>query len=174
MNRPLQIETPACDAGALRVEFLHSADRYSHRILLVEAGAATLLLTSQEGTAEDYWPPSPPLQQLSIEDRGPLQVALAVGMAGSSHWSMSVETAPGRLLFDIACRRREEPLWLGSRYIAASAAPRAITLQPVGAGVNIVTQESTPEAATRENGYRIAATAGGDTVQWKYAVAIHQ
>jgi hypothetical protein len=45
-------------------------------------------------------------------------VALLVGMAGRSHWSVSVEpeTAANTLLFDVACRVQQPPIWLGSSY----------------------------------------------------------
>ena len=50
------------------------------------------LLESIEGTATDDWPPSPPLQSLSIETLPDgRRVALLVGMAGRSHWSASIE-----------------------------------------------------------------------------------
>ncbi len=65
------------------------------------------MLASEEGSDQDEWPPSPPLQQLHVEDRaGGGRVALLVGMAGQSHWSLSVEALPAlrQLVFDAACR----------------------------------------------------------------------
>jgi len=44
---------------------------------------------------------------------------LGVGLAGRSHFSASVTACPdrpGALLFEIACRIREQPDWLGSTY----------------------------------------------------------
>lgn len=79
-------------------------------------------MSSVEGSADDSWPASPPLQDLHIEQRGDGQrVALLVGRAGGSHWSMSVEAdnAAERLTFDIACRLRATPRWLGSTYQVA-------------------------------------------------------
>ena len=106
------------ECGLLRIEFVWSADRYGHRILTSTPGGECIL-TSREGRPDEKWPPSPPLQSLHLEDRpGGVRIAMLVGMAGRSHWSMSVETdiARSRLLFDVACRVSEQPLWLGSSY----------------------------------------------------------
>ena len=86
---------------------------------------------SIEGTPVDDWPPSPALQSLSFhmlpDGR---QAALLVGMAGSSHWSASIEPCADepRLRFDIACRHSRRPERLGSQYqlLDASAHGRLI------------------------------------------------
>ena len=78
-----------------------------------------MLLASVEGTAAEPWPASPPFQQAHLESRpGGRQVVLLVGMAGSSHWSASVEIDPASdaALFDVACRMHGRADWLGSRY----------------------------------------------------------
>ncbi len=76
------------------------------------------LAESVEGTDEEVWPASPALQQLSIEHRERVDVALLVGMSGRSHWSLSIEAeqGTGTLRFDAACRVRELPLQCGSGY----------------------------------------------------------
>ena len=114
------VEAAAPDGSALRAEFLWHGDRFAHRISLIHrSGAIVPLLESLEGTPADDWPPSPPLQSLTIENRtNGRTVALLVGMAGGSHWSASVETladAP-ELIFDVACRHNKRPTFLGSRY----------------------------------------------------------
>jgi hypothetical protein len=106
------------ECGSLRIEFVWCADRYVHRIL-TSTPDGEYILTSREGRPDEKWPVSPPLQSLHLEDRpGGARVAMLVGMAGRSHWSMSVETdiARSRLLFDVACRVSEQPSWLGSSY----------------------------------------------------------
>jgi len=127
--------TPVLQCGQLAVQFARSGDRYGHRIELRRSGQSIPLLESVEGTPEDDWPPSPPLQQLHVESReapypGPHQegegvraaqaVALLVGMAGRSHWSLGVEavqeTARDGWQFDAACRLRSLAGRLGSRY----------------------------------------------------------
>ena len=114
------IEVLVDGGAALRVAFVERADRLRHVISLIEPhGRSVDLLESIEGTPDDAWPASPPLQSFSIETlpdgRG---VAFLVGMAGGSHWSASVEAAPDaqRLVFDIACRHGTQPGWLGSSY----------------------------------------------------------
>ena len=44
--------------------------------------------------------------------------AFLLGMAGNSHWSMSVqvESARRRAIFDVACRLRQLPDFLGTSY----------------------------------------------------------
>lgn len=127
-------ELRALSCGPLRLVFQRIADRWQHRLEWSEASAARpaprvtapsdephgrLVLSSLEGGPLDDWPPSPPLQELHLEERGSIQpVALLVGMAGASHWSLGVECAPqgDALLLDVACRAARPPAWLGSRY----------------------------------------------------------
>lgn len=114
MTRRAILEMPG-----MRFELLHRGDRFGHRIWTVDARRDVLLLTSQEGTPDDPWPPSPPLQELHLESRpGGKELALLVGMAGHSHWSLSAEldAAAGTLTLDVACRVRDRAGPLGSRY----------------------------------------------------------
>jgi hypothetical protein len=120
VNRPTWLE-----AGPLRLCFERQGDRYAHRVELAAAGGWQTVLESLEGKPDEAWPPSPPLQSLHIEERpGGRRVALLVGMAGRSHWSLSVEADPAAasLAFDAACRLQEVPSFLGSRYRAAADA----------------------------------------------------
>ena len=106
-------------AAGLRLQFARSGDRFVHQVLWLDtAGNEHLLLTTAEGDDTNPWPPSPPLQDLHLESRGGgATVALAVGMAGRSHWSLSVEALPaGELRFDVACRTIDPPGPLGSSY----------------------------------------------------------
>ena len=110
----------------VRVVFHRLADRFSHVVEATRETDAVLLLESLEGTSEDDWPASPPLQELHFEDRPDgSRLALLVGRAGRSHWSLSIEAAAdsSRLVFDAACRVREAPQQLGSQY----RLPQAIT-----------------------------------------------
>lgn len=123
------------ESTAWRVTFVRQGDRRGHVVeLLGGAGAAPLRCESIEGDDGEFWPLSPPLKELSIEARPDgRQVALLVGMAGPSHWSLSIELDPReeRLAFDVACRFESEPrLLLGSSYaltpeLAASLASPA-------------------------------------------------
>jgi len=103
----------------LQITFDWQRDRFTRSISAVDAKRDVVLLASLEGTNDDEWPLSPPLQSLAIEQREEgRQVALLVGMAGRSHWSMSVESWPNEqtLVFDAACRIHESPTMLGATY----------------------------------------------------------
>jgi hypothetical protein len=129
-------DAPAIDCGSLRLEFVWSDDRYGHRILS-SSPESDCSLTSIEGRADEKWPSSSPLQSLHIEGRPcGVRIAMLVGMAGRSHWSMSVESdvAGNRFLFDVACRIAEVPSWLGSSYavsLGADAASWPIQIEPL-------------------------------------------
>ena len=108
------------DATGLQTSMQWKDDRYIHVVDWVAGEQAFRLLESVEGTDEDCWPPSPALQDLSVEQRTQSrQVGLMVGMAGNSHWSMSIENdnAQRSLLFDVACRVADEEAGsLGTTY----------------------------------------------------------
>jgi hypothetical protein len=118
------VQSVDAEGTGLRVVFVWRGDRWGHVITaIVEAGKenekAAPILISREGSADEPWPPSPPLQSLSIEQRASGAVALLVGMAGRSHWSLSVEGIVGasQIRFDAAARLSGEPSWLGSVYL---------------------------------------------------------
>ena len=106
----------------LQVAFQRTGDRYSHVIALRRSGETATLLSSCEGTPDQWWPASPPLQQLHFTDlENGSRAALLVGLAGRSHWSLSVVADGQRdeLLFDVACRANLQPERLGSQYCPA-------------------------------------------------------
>jgi hypothetical protein len=124
------------EALGVRVAFRRLADRYSHAVEISCGGEWIPLLESIEGAADDDWPPSPPLQELHFESRADgTRLALLVGRAGRSHWSLSVEAAPdaSRIVFDAACRLRDVPRRLGSHYqwLPASGAPALVAADVV-------------------------------------------
>lgn len=104
----------------LQVIFVRLADRIGHRLeLQSNSQPPRVIAESWEGTTDEAWPASPPLQQLHLEDRGGGQrVALLVGMAGRGHWSLVVEPTADRrgFLFDAACRLAAIPTQIGSAY----------------------------------------------------------
>jgi hypothetical protein len=113
---------PVLEAGGLRLAFRRCGDRFLHELALRCGDGWVTVLQSREGNAHEEWPPSPPLQEARLEARPEgRRVALLVGMAGSSHWSLSVEAdaAAGRLSFEAACRAQAPPRFLGSTYRAA-------------------------------------------------------
>jgi hypothetical protein len=176
------------DGRGLRVVWYREEDRYGHVIAYVAGPIATACLTAELGRDRDPWPASPPLQQCSLESSsGGRQMGLAIGMAGKSHWSQSVETdssAPS-LAFDVACRVHRQPLWLGSSYRAnhpLEALSASTVRLTVAAGVELtLTGEAldSPFPARMEvNGNHVVITAdlGGlpfpSTVRWRYRVAL--
>ncbi len=132
MNAPLpalapfdpatMIQTVDRAGHGLRVVFYKRGDRWGHVVAAVSGEHVSPLLVSVEGTNEQVWPPSPPLQSLSIEQRATGAVALLVGMAGRSHWSASVASIPNAASqtygfeFDLACKASGGESQLGSQY----------------------------------------------------------
>lgn len=107
----------SAQVGIARVEFFQAADRIAHRVL-IERDGRSATWESIEGDDLQNWPPSPPYQEISLERIGDQDVALLVGMAGKSHWSLRVDIDPVRasIRFDVACRIAVEPDFLGSKY----------------------------------------------------------
>ncbi len=103
--------------GSLSVEFSWRNDRFVHEFVFADGSR----VASIEGDSSESWPPSPPLQQLSLETIDGRDVILGVGGAGVGHWSISVESTvmPERhqaFKFDLACRCKTKCDWLGSSY----------------------------------------------------------
>lgn len=106
--------------GRTRIEFQWRDDRYVHRIMTDQIEIAR----SVEGDASEIWPPSPPLQQLSLESIDNSPTILGVGSAGRSHWSLSVERTSSDqhgecFRFDLALRSRATPKYIGSTYLTS-------------------------------------------------------
>jgi hypothetical protein len=175
--------------NGLRVTFFWRVDRYAHRIERIEGGVAVPLIDSIEGSDLDRWPSSPPLQQLSIENLPDGRtVALLVGMAGSSHWSLTAERDANdiALLFDVACRVKEEGAVLGSAYrslVWNELAEGGVLLhRPGGIGRPVVMEpifvdlNSPPPRLEADAGamrLRVdGEIASSQTVRWKYRVTI--
>jgi peptide chain release factor 2 len=51
----------------VRLSFFWSDDRYAHRLELADEGSRVVCLESLEGADDQFWPPSPPLQQLNVQ-----------------------------------------------------------------------------------------------------------
>lgn len=111
--KPLTLEHP-CGIGS--IQFVWTDDRYDHAIQLDHNR-----IDCQRGAESPAWPDSPPVQQLSIETIDGREVALGVGCAGTSHWSLSIEPTDHGFRFDWACRVKETPERLGTSYTSHSA-----------------------------------------------------
>ena len=111
--------TNSLSAGSLSVRFYKSNDRLEHMIGIDTTSSFVPVLESVEGTPQDSWPSSPPMQQIVEEkiaaDNHP--VLLGVGLSGNGHWSLAIETHRNSMLkFDIACKNSRSSDTLGSKY----------------------------------------------------------
>ena len=173
-------ETVAIASGDLQIVFVRTGDRFSHRIAHL-ASSDTPLLASVEGQPDDPWPSSPPWQELHVERRGELQVALLVGRAGHSHWSMSVEPelAADGFLFDIACRTSGEVGFLGSTYRLAGGAMPVLAANGIHLGggneLCVLTGEIELSGAGENRTARVRPLPRSDTspqtIRWQYRLS---
>ena len=124
----------ATSPRAMKLEFDFTGDRFAHRLALESGPAAALgqvdrppgdrsLCMSVEGTSAEDWPASPAIQEVSFEEIGGKQVALATGQAGCSYWSASIAALTSSpdveslgFEFDVAVRTRLPVEDLGSTY----------------------------------------------------------
>ena len=172
------------EGHGLRLTFSWIGDRYAQQVDYCGPTGTTPLLTSLEGNDQVVWPPSPPLQQLTFEERPRGPIALLIGMAGTSHWSVSVEadTARGEIVFDVACRISQQPLFLGTTYLStqtvAAAQGKNVSL---AAGVTLESLPVCEEVADAtgaieiaDSQIKIAAVSPevGETPRWKYRLAL--
>jgi hypothetical protein len=112
-------EVTRLDAGTLVVCYMRAADRLSHTIGYQRKDRFVPILESIEGTADQAWPPSPPMQQMVREEIGANRAAvlLGVGLSGNGHWSCAVESEQTPALkFDIACKNSKPSGHFGSKY----------------------------------------------------------
>lgn len=182
----------------LRIDFFRLGDRCGHRLSIVlrdeYGGEATISLAeSVEGAPDVTWPPSPPLQSLSVEklpDDG--TAALLVGMAGRSYWSASITSNDfdrRMLKFDLACRFQAIPDLIGSEYqampgvaieISKGCAMLCDLTRNVGALFSWHFLGEPPSAEAQASGltsrFRMRPTTRSDkadgTIRWQYTVAL--
>ncbi len=184
-REPVSLNATNADGIGLQVEFAWRQDRHVHTISLMVDDNSIPVFESVEGSNVDAWPPSPPLQQLSVEELRPsIQVALLVGMAGKSHWSMSVEPVADRaaFVFDVACRSRDAAVQLGSGYLLmadrlSTPGEHAASIDIAGRSLLIRCDRDGPTAATIKEGpqgLRIvpASVIPGGTTRWRYTIEL--
>ncbi len=106
-------------AGSLSVRYFKLRDRLTHSIGVVVGDTFIPVLEAIEGSADDPWPPSPPMQQMVEESFTPdaSPVLLGVGLSGNGHWSSAIESKECLCLkFDIACKNSKPSTEFGSTY----------------------------------------------------------
>lgn len=86
MNQ-LAIET--ANQPSIHLTFDKVGDRWSHQWHCNVDDVSQTILSSVEGTADQNWPPSAPLQEVSHHTLESGDAILCVGMAGKCHWSAS-------------------------------------------------------------------------------------
>ena len=161
------------------VEFTRRGDRLAHVISRLVDGRPLPLLASIEGTADDEWPLSPPLQEIHFQSRSGVELALPVGMAGKSHWSISIElcAATGRLTFDVACRVRSVPEFLGSRYAIIQPAGGSDIQKEPGWKLDIESIDGQLARQILRSATELSITAASAieqlpaTVRWRYVLS---
>lgn len=88
--------------------------------MILADGQAWRSREGADGPGDDpRWPASPALVEVSLVAAGARPAVLGVGVAGRSHFSLSVVACPDRpdtLLFEAAARIVEPGGWLGSTY----------------------------------------------------------
>jgi hypothetical protein len=134
--------------GATEIVFLHEHDRWRHVVALADGSRIESVEGPQNTAADPRWPASPALTEVSLVGAAGGAAIVGLGLAGRSHFSVSVAAHPDRpdtLLFEVACRIQEPPTWLGSTYRAADGG----------------SMQAAPQAA---------GTDLPRTVQWSYAV----
>ncbi len=110
------------NSNAILLECWKHADRYRHQIGCLIDGEQHIILESIEGTNNEIWPASPPLQQVYQQQIENDPVILAVGMAGKNHYSMSAricEYQSGSFLkLEMACllKQNDPNRFLGTTY----------------------------------------------------------
>jgi len=119
-RKALWLQSVNPSGRGLCVEFLHDGQRFAHRLGWMDGHEISWLLQSQEGTDSQVYPPSPACQQLDFQtDTDGNQVALLIGMAGKTHWAVSIEAIANKssLRFDVAARTPPTAdAWIGSTY----------------------------------------------------------
>lgn len=97
----------------IQVEFHWRGDRYSHTICRVAGDTAIPLYSSLEGAEDELFPASPCLVELHQQKH----ILFLTGATSTCHWSLSIRAMPAsKLVFEVACRLRVPPPWLGSTY----------------------------------------------------------
>ncbi len=132
---------------------------------------------------DPQWPSSPPLVELADVQATHSTALVAVGRAGTSHFSASITAQPdGGICFEIACRLKADPGWLGSTYLSyPEGGQLQLTIEPlasatlaaskIGGGQDGERLQIVPAAADETPSGRPAK---GSTIQWGYRVRVPQ
>lgn len=160
------------EADGVRVVFFHDGDRIAHRLEVrdVATNGWGPAITSLEGRADETWPPSPPFQQLHVEQRPTGPIVFLIGMAGKSHWSAAVETSADRksIRFDVAVRLQVRPEQLGSAYAIVEGFHGSRPRLVAEAATVVDAADDRPDAPRVRPAVEFPTSPA--TLGWKYAV----
>jgi hypothetical protein len=150
------------------------------------------VMTSCEGTPQDTWPSSSPFQQIVREEIGTEKklVLLAVGMAGKTHWSGTIEgdAMTEAIAMDFAARVNVTPDFLGSTYLiddawtaklqtSADALNQSVILTHAEQNIQLVFDSIGPHVVSID-GMKLKLTFQADfpatkrnqTLRWRYVI----
>ena len=180
---PLLVQTASSQGATLRVLFQRSGDRWTHEVQLQSGAELIRLCAAREGGEQDRWPPSAVIQEVLPQSTEAGWSVAGLGMAGKSHWSLVVAPLVDTVgvEFDVACRVKELPDWLGATYELAGAMGIESTQRgcrwPAGAGWVQFEPQAETELQFSVDRKRItvrpAKLAGGqpETIRWKYRIS---
>lgn len=169
-------------SGALEVRFVWAVDRWSHCVVLDGQPVWQSLEGPWPCDRDPDWPASPAFVEIDRVGSGPLAAVVAVGLAGRTHYSVSISAdahRPAALLFDVACRIHQTPQWIGTSYapMAASVTAESLLARAVIEPVSqCVLEIGDPIVQLRATGNDAFASAGSPfpgptTVVWSYRIA---
>ena len=121
--KSFQIRSATNAHRALEIELARETDRFWTTLRLWVGGEAITVLRSVDRDHGAAWSASPVIQDLSKQETSTGTFLAGVGMAGTNHWSVVIETRPdaAAIEFDCACRVKQEPKWMGSTYSIRNA-----------------------------------------------------
>ncbi|MCY2973937.1 MAG: hypothetical protein NTW52_04625 [Planctomycetota bacterium] len=182
-------------SGRIVAGVVNNDDRLAHGFWW-EASSETMdmvrIMTSCEGTPQDTWPASSPFQQIVREEIGTEKklVLLAVGMAGKTHWSGTVEgdAMTEAIAMDFAARVNVTPDFLGSTYVidaawtaklqtTADALNQSVTLTHAEQGIQLIFDSIGPHVVSIDGKKLTLAfqadfpsTKRNQTLRWRYVI----
>jgi len=176
VSEPLLLSVCHFDGNLLVVSYHKQEGRYRHVVQYVDRiGSVLSSMSDVFASADEDWPASPPIQQLSQERIEGSETLLGVGQAGKSHWSISVETIndPSRcaIRFDIACRTKMRPQFLGSSYERTDSTSDSIPYR-----LQLIVDPQSPETTLTGDqancSFKSTPASGKATYRWAYQIAV--